>query len=232
MGHYLYQIAFVTLIFVINGCKPDDNNVNPHSPITYTFSLDSARAYIWADAGSYWVYKQSQTGDIDTQRVTSASTYWRTRKGTMDYSKHITVNYEKYERTLYSDFFNYKIYDKTLSPTPDGTSFNGQYRVIIERVIASEGINAPFFHPCIKNHYCKNSSAETRCANGDTVVVVQGKAYEHVAVFEVDVDEQWEEKFNCIRPKVKYYWAKGVGLIRKEMITCGYSWDLVDYKLY
>ena len=59
---------------------------------------------------------------------------------------------------------------------------------------------------------------------------VQGQWYYDVAEFEVDIDYVWDNKIT------KYYWAKHVGLIKREKYAHWTrefieGWELIDYEV-
>ncbi len=231
MFKYIPKIlCLFSLIVWSSACK--DRNVDCKSNGTcpeeyYKFYLGEAKNYLWAGKGSYWIYKNSKTGELDTQTVTYCKTYWLNARGTQNSTRHINVDYEVLSRGIYSSFNQWTYEDRTGGVSPDGISFNGTYRLILDRLVASQSINTPFFMPFIKGAY----SGYTLCSNSDTTININSKNYTNVKVFTIDMDFIWEPKLNCIRPNTYYYWVKDIGLVKKLMKTCNYSWDLIDYKI-
>jgi hypothetical protein len=74
-------------------------------------------------------------------------------------------------------------------------------------------------------------SSYTSYIGMDSTLTIQGKTYQNVAKFDIDKDDIWEEKLNCIRSNNIYYWAKDVGLIKKQSMSCSYSWELIEYNI-
>ena len=218
------------LIIVLNGaCNSDCHDKGNCDPEYYKYDLGEAKNYLWADSGSYWIYKNSKTGELDTQTCVGAITYWVHDYGSTKYSKHITIDYEVLYRRLFSTFNKWEYIDKTSGFNPDaGTP---QHNTIVDRTVGGEGINIPFSYPFVKGLGGGTGSSSTTCTNIDTSIIVNGQTYDHVVVFDINIDEIWEEKLGCIRPNTKYYWVKNIGLIKKTMNRCNYSWDLIDYKI-
>ncbi|HEY1047063.1 MAG TPA: hypothetical protein VGF79_11530 [Bacteroidia bacterium] len=215
-------------MFSIISCKRDCHETGTCDPEYYRFELGEAKDYLWAGKGSYWIYKNSKTGDLDTQICTSAKTYWIKKQGSTNYSKNITVEYEVLSRNISSSFNDWAYIDETSFYNPDALRSK---KTELERTAIGEGINRPFLHPFVLKDKSGTSSSVTTCIHTDTSITIQGKTYDHVAVFEIDMDEIWEEKLNCIRPNSVYWWAKGVGLIRRDMKRCDYSWELIEYNI-
>jgi hypothetical protein len=66
---------------------------------------------------------------------------------------------------------------------------------------------------------------ESSLIHKDTTIVLPKYTIDSVVVFKCKDDACWDGF------TVNYYWAKDVGLIRKENINKGESWDLVNYHI-
>ncbi len=66
------------------------------------------------------------------------------------------------------------------------------------------------------------------CKRVESNLIIQGKTYYNIANFELDKDDIWEEKLNCIRANTIYYWVKNIG---QEQKISNYSWELIDYQI-
>lgn len=223
---YCFGVFLFTVL--LNACNSDCHDKGNCDPEYYRYDLGEARNYLWADTGSYWIYKNSKTGELDTQTCIGATTYWVTAHGTTNYSKHITVDYEVLYRRIFSTYNQWTYIENTSFYNPNAMRTQ---QCFIDRSVSGEGINHPFFMPASVYESGGTSNALTTCTNTDTSLVVNGQNYDHVVVFDINMDEIWEEKLGCIRPNSKYYWVKNIGLIRKTMNRCNYSWDLIDYKI-
>jgi len=228
MSKTICIFLWIVVLQTMTSCNSDCHDKGNCDPEYYRFDLGEAKNYLWADTGSYWIYKNSKTGELDTQTCVGAKTYWVNTKGSTNYSKHITIDYEVLYRKLYSTFNQWEYVDKTSFYNPDAMRPNKTY---LFRDVYGEGQNNPFWFPASKSDEGGSGSSTTTCTNTDTSIIVNGKTYDHVVVFDVNIDEIWEEKLGCIRPNTKYYWVKNIGLIKKTMNRCNYSWDLIDYKI-
>ncbi len=226
---FAYSLFYTLVIGLFSACNSDCHDKGNCAPVHYIWDLGEAKNYLWADTGSYWIYKNSKTGELDTQTCVGAITYWVHTQGTTNYAKHITIDYEVLSRRIFSSFNQWEYNDKTNSVNPNAATLENNR--IVNRTVAGEGINYPFFFPAKISYNYGTSNALTTCTNTDTSIIVNGQTYDHVIVFDINMDEIWEEKLGCIRPNTKYYWVKNIGLIKKTMNRCNYSWDLIDYKI-
>ena len=64
---------------------------------------------------------------------------------------------------------------------------------------------------------------ETSYEGYDSLKKINGNTFHYIQIFKQTKDACWDGF------TVNYYWAKDVGLIRKENINKGESWDLVSY---
>jgi hypothetical protein len=179
--------------------------------------------------GSYWIYKNTQTGDLDTQTVLSFYFDSLISRGSEPYSRHITIKYDKLQRTIKSSFNNWIYYDETSRYFADATPLKGLFYALGRE--ATGGYISAFHYP-FNNDLFSGTGAEKISFMGiDTVLEIQEKTYFNVVKFDVDLDAIWEMKLNCKRPNTIYFWAKGVGLVKKQMNRCNYSWELVAYNI-
>jgi hypothetical protein len=229
----IVSLLLVSIIFIFNACKDKDCTKDGSCPPQfYRFELGEAKSYLWALPGSYWIYKNTKTGDLDTQVCISLFVDTITVKGKQDFSRFKTVTYDKLYRTIHSSFNDWNYVDVTGNPGVDGISFKNEYRIIIDRQVSDEGIITPFFYPFQTGTYSGNGSSNTECKGMDSTMQLQGKTYFNVAKFEIDMDNIWYPNDHPVAtryPNANFYWAKDVGLIKRENKSENYSWELIDY---
>lgn len=93
------------ICLVCSKCKePKPPTDKPKEPITLYNKLGDVKDYCFFKAGTYWVYKNEQTGDIDSHWVSSSAIYESTTKGTEDYSMHITLKQELFDMRINTNF--------------------------------------------------------------------------------------------------------------------------------
>lgn len=225
---FVYYICFIGILMSCNSDCHDKGNCDPEY---YRFDLGEAKNYLWADSGSYWIYKNSKTGELDTQTCLGANTYWVNTKGSTKYSKHITIDYEVLYRRLYSSFNRWEYIDKTSFYNPDAMRTQ---QTFVDRTVSGEGISNPFFYPANLHEKGGISNTVTTCTNKDTSIVVNGQTYDHVVVFEMNMDDIWypnDHPMATRYPNALYYWSKTIGLIKRFNKGENYAWDLIDYKI-
>ena len=225
---------FLIILLQIISCR-DKDPIKPGyqrkapAPVNYWNSLDIAKDYLWAEPGSYWIYKNTATNDLDTQICILFAMDTIFKKGTTKETKHITVTYERIIRYIKSSFNQWIYYDKTIDFPPSIDGYTGYN--YINRSVSGEGIIKPFIKPFNIGAKFGNGSSTTTCSSFVPTLTLQGKNYTNVALFDIDKDDIWERKLSCIRSNNIYYWAKDVGLIKKEMKTCNMSWELIEYNI-
>ena len=227
-----YGLLYTLVIGVFSACNSDCHDKGNCAPVHYIWDLGEAKNYLWADTGSFWIYKNSKTGELDTQTCVGAITYWVHTQGTTNYAKHITIDYEVLSRRIFSTFNQWEYNDKTNSVNPNAATLENNK--IVNRTVAGEGINYPFFFPAKFSYNYGTSNALTTCTNIDTSIIVNGQTYDHVVVFEINMDDIWypnDHPMATRYPNAFYYWVKSVGLIKRYNKGENYSWDLIDYKI-
>jgi hypothetical protein len=221
-------------LLLLSACDKDPSKPGyqgkPPKPEYYRIKMnEELKSYLWSKPGSYWIYKNTKTGDLDTHIIRSFYFDSILVKGIYPYSKHRTIYYDIMTRSFYSTFIKDYYYEYTRTFNPQATDL-----YITSNKIYREGngsINTPFVYPFVLGTGSGNGSSNTTYIGMDSTLTIQGKTYQNVAKFDIDKDDIWEEKLNCIRSNNIYYWAKDVGLIKKKSISCNYSWELIEYNI-
>lgn len=222
--------GFLFAVF-LNACNSDCHDKGNCDPEYYRYDLGEARNYLWADTGSYWIYKNSKTGELDTQTCIGAITYWVTAHGTTKYAKHITVDYEVLYRRIFSTYNQWTYIENTSFYNPNAMRTQ---QCFLDRSVSGEGVCNPFFFPAVVNEKGGISNTITTCTNIDTSLVVNGQNYDHVVVFDINIDQIWYPNSYPLvdkYPNVKYLWVRNIGLVKRINLKENYSWDLIDYKI-
>ena len=201
-------------------------------PEYYTFRMTEVKDYVWFKPGSYWIYKNTKNNLLDT--VTCTGFYYDsvTIKGTYDYSKHITLNYDRLEITTYSSHYKWYYRDWSGNTTPDAPNFK-KNRFLMDRTCPS-GLLVPFFYPLDIGGFSGTGSSVTQLKSVEETLNIENEMYFKVAQFEIDSDDIWysDTTSNLIRyPKTRYYWAKNVGLVKRENVSENYSWELIEHHI-
>ncbi|NQW42843.1 MAG: hypothetical protein HQ463_05370 [Bacteroidetes bacterium] len=194
---------------------------------------EEVRSYIWSKPGSYWIYKNTATNELDTQVCTAFAFDSVVKRGTENHTKHITIEYDRIRRYIQSSYNQWVYYDRTSENTPNGSSFNNG-RTILIREVGGEGSIYPFFYQFNIGDIDGNGSSYTTYKGMDATLTIQGKNYTNVARFDIDSDDIWYPDDHPIQtryPNALYYWAKDVGLVKRENKSENYSWELIEQNI-
>jgi hypothetical protein len=212
--HSIFLTAIcLPLLLLIGACKPD----KPKDPITITYKLGEVKDYMVFKPGTYWVYQNDITGEIDSQWVTSCQVGEYTQKGTEEYSSHITLKQEFFEMYIATNFIDgygdnprWKLYSW-------GASVNGYpaitpgYLVEKNKKAISTGSTSDIF---VKPYYTASNHTVYQI-NLLTNYELNGSTYDTVRVFHVGADRcGFQSKIPTADGKSDYYFAKNYGLIK------------------
>lgn len=232
-------IIFSLLFLLISSCCKDNNpymegcQTEPFEELG-PFNLDTMKPYVFFETGSYWIYKCDLTGELDSQYCVSSDAIVRKAIGVKRvydfeniYSKNRSLKYKT------------SVLMQGQTSTPDIINFNfgiGWQRNIDGRVATVLNTWQ------VKDKELDNGVSVTTFRQKLPTFVVEGKEYNDVLVYEVIGDPTFPKPSIPIWSSgdSKYYWAKGVGLIKiehknqdlshnpdKDIIL---SWNLIDYK--
>ncbi len=216
--------------FLNNGCKPKDcHEIGGCAEEYYRIRIKEPKSYLWALPGSYWIYKNTKTGDLDTQTCIGFLYDSVKVRGDQPNSSFITIEYDVLRRTIKSSFNQWNYSDGNGPNSPNFENFNSG-RIILHRIASNtSGEISPFFYPFNDGDATSNGSSATISKGMDTSLIVQGNTYYNVAKFDIDMDDIWYSTNQY--PNAIYYWAKDVGLIKRWNKSENYSWELIDYKI-
>ena len=203
------------------------------SPVYLKYRLGPARDYMWFNPGSYWIYKNTKNNELDTWSCVNLYYDSFVLKGTFDYSKHITIDFDRLRTTYYSTYYNWYFNDNTGLFNPDFTPLQTLFYPI-NRLVYGEGLIGTFYYPFDKNEVAGTGSSQTKFKELFTTMTLNSQTYLEVAQFETDSDDIWysDTTSNLIRyPKTRYYWAKNVGLVKRENVSENYSWELIEHRI-
>ena len=207
------------------------------------YPLGGAKDYLYFKRGSYWIYKNSFTGELDSLYLAYCDTFVKTTKGS-DY-RWLEVKYTAIEFKLRSDIYNasYRSYTQRVLPDVTGFDPNNFFSVQFCEMSFDEPKSGSsgyiFQYPFPK----KNNP--NKYEHYDQIKWTDSTFYD-VGVFYNDL-----YSYNMIRmPKNvpggcgptnlgKFYWGKGVGIVAMEDSLYLYSnnekhlnrWELIRYHL-
>lgn len=241
------HLIFLFLVFLsINSCcrkqecKCEDEwgqRVEDCTPKHYgPYYLGEVKDYLYFKKGSWWVYKNSLSGETDSIYTVYCDTNVINTTGT-DY-KWLTLTYTLIDIKLKSDKYDVDYYYQMQKKFPDVTDFEFGYNMyrLADRPLESDISYKNFSYPFKANF--SNSFKEYL-----SDITILGKTYNDVAVFQVWSDNGVQLPnlpfgFKTSAPTM-YYWAKGVGLVMIEQTlfrfdtqsTFIHKWEITNYNL-
>lgn len=217
----------IILILSLMACNKDCSKNNTCPPENYHFTLGGAKDYLWADKGSYWIYRNSLTNELDTHTCVAYFVDTFISKGNEDYSQHVTVTYEKLSSQIYSSKYKWNITQKTNSFSANAQD-PSKFRIILTRYVQA-GLTECFFYPFDMGIHAGTGSNTCGYIGMDSTYLLHGKQYKNVAKFYIDTDGTWGDTPPWTYAPITYFWAKDVGLICKTNKISNENWELIDY---
>lgn len=213
-----YFLLLLPLLFLAPSCKDDDET---KAPEYYEFWLGEAKDYLFFKPGSWWAYKNMQTGEVDTLYCTWSRLDTFTVKGNYNYSKHRTYKIETMRVMYKSKRFGeyYEFYNR--GPNPDATNTPPLNSVVFTRLKSGGGaqIMGDIFRMPFKLSTKSNSGLQVF----DTTVSLSNNVkYSNVALFRNYTDPTFPSILEPIYYNTPWqtdiYYAKGYGIIQ-------YTWN-------
>jgi hypothetical protein len=235
----IQYIFFGIVLLLLSACDKDPSKPGyqskPPKPEYYRIKMsEDLKSYLWSNIGSYWIYKCDLTGELDSQYCVSSDAIVR---------KAIGVKRVYDFENIYSNnrSLKYKTNILMQGQTSDPDIINFDFGIVWQRNI--NGRVASILNTWqYKDRGYGNGLNITYFREKFPSFLVEGREYHDVLVYEVIGDPTFPKPSIPIWSSgdSKYYWAKGVGLIKIEHknqdksqlpnkdITL--SWNLIDYK--
>jgi hypothetical protein len=212
------------LPFVLTTCKDDE----PQYLGEFRLGAEG-EAYIKFEPGSYWVYENDMTGERDSIVMDYYRSEMRPFQGLeRNYSReHIEFKWSINETGSYTHITGHPFVDLTPENVWQNSVMNWGFITTPEAASASTIVFMPIAESGAGGAVGGTGMHLSEMYDS---LNVSNEWYYEVAVFEVDRDWIWDSK------PTKYYWAKNVGLIKKEKFkhwTNEYieGWHLVKYQV-
>ncbi len=229
MKQSIKLLGILIVILAYGSCKKKTSDTQPHLVSDYLKFSTTGLQYIKPPVNSYFIYRDSASGLLDSVVVTESSIEKKLHPEHLDtlpgwVSSVVTIPdhyYEelhlKFTKVIGSISENWLTLgasnigsEGSLFGTPDSSILLSRWD---KAYTNSDGLVC-FYYPFL-------SSISTTISS----ITIQGKIYNNV------------EKFSYERPSVatdstirfNYYWVKGIGLIKREEVTTNtnHSWSLI-----
>jgi hypothetical protein len=209
---------------VFNFCKKKDNSINSSQTLPSDHDKNTLESYCYFLPGSYWIYEDSISKELDSVYVVFAA------KGTKTVTEQDSLGYQG----IY-DWFNCKVlssYDKYeyvnwMDETWDlfgGTSCVRRSKYATVQSGSNTGTTI-FFSLVNLHKKLYDGITEVEYSSFYTSFSVLSNSYSSV--------QKWTNTVNYTEDKNKtlYFFKQGIGIVRKELIDSSKVWNLKRYKI-
>lgn len=210
MKTYIFSfISTLFLIFFFSCCK---DKTPPQVDLGH-FSLDTIKPYLYFKPGSWWVYKNDSTGEIDSQVMISSE--FKTLSASSSKRKYSYEVINSVAKSMTNNYF----YD-LIGRTPDADNFNFEYKTVWTRTRHKggdfDGMNSIFIAPLFLNRDFGSASEKSYYRGKLPTLTLNGFTFYDVLKFEVHGDASWPDSkiLTSDNGISTYYWAKNVGLVK------------------
>ena len=226
--HYIYIILIAISTAVITGCKKEAEPV-PERPIPEYKLPDDFLRYFAFKPGSYWVYKNSKNGMLDTVTVTKYLFGYHTLINATN--GKALYKYESFDGEMHSSAYpaDYFIHSEPNGPSIDKNKLDANYDLTLDSDgpwggEAGDRIN--FFPMTVGDKYDIQLSKKIIFEKKDSSLYINSKLYDSVQVFYVGYSAMF------YMAPVRLYYKRNIGMIRRANIDNGDDWEMIDYKTY
>ncbi len=218
------HFSLIFMLLCLSNCKDVKTTDPPQEDLGF-FSLGEVKDYILFKPGSYWIYRNSYTNEIDTivlQYCNLDTTYQESKLRKFS-AEVITYMYKsKRDGAVYNSYVQVS--------NPEASNFFmvwswrctriGGARTIYDN---SNGDGCQFYYPFDSTNSRGNGVYSTTFSGRLGSLDVGGKIYTDVVAFSVlsDCSYPYPNKYLLSAGKSTYFWSKGNGLVR----IVNDSWD-------
>ncbi len=246
-------ILLIVIVIVFNSCCKSKEcqcreqwgeYVEDCTPKSYgPYPLGGAKDYLYFKPGSYWIYKNSYTGELDSLYMAYCDTFVKTTKG-IDF-RWLEVKYTAIEFKLRSDIHAASYRSNTQRVLPDVTGFdpNNFFRVQFCEMSfdgPKSGTSGYIFqYPFPAKNYPNQYEHFNQIKWSDSTFYDVGVFY--TDEYSTDLIRTPKNVVGgCDQANIgKFYWGKGVGIVAMEDSIFLYKsqdfalsrWELIRYHL-
>jgi hypothetical protein len=216
---HIITLLLCTLILL--GCKKDEPIPCEETGNENCEDIQNVKHFFYFKVGSYWVYEEETSGDLDTVYVTEASE----NPSNYDFDVRVYSTYQDYYYHFWPEYF----------PGNNGCPDNGS---ICKRCLSvkrskykpgnvlGEG-KCFFFTPSVGEYdyvfSLVNPNNMALITENYSTYEIGGLSFERTIV--VHEDNSQQENYQ----ETNHFFSENIGLVRKELIDSSKIWNLVDY---
>jgi hypothetical protein len=216
---HIITLLLCTLILL--GCKKDEPSSCQETGNENCEDIQNVKNFFYFKVGSYWVYEEETSGDLDTVYVTEASE----NPSNYDFDVRVYSTYQDYYYHFWPEYF----------PGNNGCPDNGS---ICKRCLSVKRSKYKpgdfvaeskcfFFIPTLGAFdYNPNS------INSNNIVVIEQVLANYMInqlEFNRTVKIHEDNLLMQDYQETNHYFSENVGLTRKELIDSNQVWNLIDY---
>lgn len=239
---YIVKFNFVIIICLllvsiefISCCTDKRNDIpnnqcNPSPDEHYFYALGESKEYMYFKEGTWWVYKNTITNELDTIKVYQSLMDTIVVKGSQDYSyQRIYTCETAIVRTQSKKYpYNYYWYSRVDNPDVGGPPPSP----LIENAVWVKTRSEGYTSPCFVTPSNLHSRSDIDLISKDTSVLIESILYANVQVFRVKKSNAFfdvldKEPYNSENYSELYY-SKNFGLIKQTKFDSKFSIILVN----
>jgi hypothetical protein len=220
-----------TTLLLLNACKPENK---PH-PNIYKgpYYLGEVKDYLYFKTGSYWVYKNNVTNQIDTWTMTFIDTFKNIKDMDLP-DAHYFCTYTDLNFIIWSSMLKNKMSHGLYPPAPYDFGYSVHRACIYQSFpLKYNYFNIPFMYSRDTNQVYSSVAEYFR-----TVYNLHSGPYTFDSAVQLRVYDDIWPRSSIVKNSLVFadhYWVKGVGLtkiyIRSYYPETIETWELIDYKI-
>lgn len=211
----------------MNSCKREDNK-----PQQTSFPVpQEVKDYMYFKPGTYWVYKDSVNGVLDTATVSNAYITSAT-EGEKYYEEANTICNSSFDGFTYNVYVNTSFSDKCLNENRASPCYN----VLMSKYGNSQGYigeSILLFYNLVEGFESRASllgtgNSRVKLLSNNYICNIAGLSVDSVSVFVTTSSRIFNNSTTV------FYLSKGIGVVRKEIYETNGNkqiWNLIDYRV-
>jgi hypothetical protein len=212
-------LLFSVVVLALLGCKKDTTSC-PSTGATNCEDIQNVKNFFYFKVGSYWVYEEETSGDLDTVYVTEASE----NPTNYDFDVRVYSTYQDYYYHFSPEYF-------PGNGCPDNGSICKRC-LYVKRSKYKPGdfvdeVKCFFFTPDIGNQDVNWSVLYP--SNKVRIESVESEYQLGTLNFERTFMIHEEHSYMDDYQPTNHFISENVGLIRKELLDSNNVWNLIDY---